>query len=104
MLATNSKGTNGESEWLCFIHFAAEYKDRARITDELGRLSWLVAIVRDLRMVGRLKNYDEVQANAKREITLAQRTDLLMKESESVVQWMIRLESVLSQSARAGCA
>lgn len=104
MIATSSRGTTSDSkEWLCFIHFAAEGQDWGRTSDELGRLSWLVAIVRDLRAVGRRKNYDEVQASAKQQITLAQRGDLLMKESESVGSWMIRLEGVLQQSCREAC-
>lgn len=93
-LATHSRGTNGESEWLCFIHAAAEQGDRLRITQELNRLGWLVDLVRTLR-AGR-----GVSAEQKRTIVLAQRSDLARKESEARSTWMIRLEGVLQQSCK----
>lgn len=92
MLATNSRATNGTGEWLCFIHFLAEYEDRYRITAELNRMRWLVDIVRTLRAGGNLT--PEMQQN----FVLAQRSDLKQKESEWPREWMIRLEGVLAKS------
>lgn len=94
MLATHSRGTNGESEWLCFIHAAAEQGDRLRITHELQRLRWLVDVVRALR-AGAGVSHDQRQA-----FVLAQRTDLDRKESEDRRAWYIRLEGVLQQSCK----
>jgi hypothetical protein len=102
MIATNSKSTTGGGDWLCFIHFAAEGKRWGHISDELRRLSWLVDIVRALRMVGRRKNYDEVREQARQAFILAQRGDLNIKDSESMGSWMIRLEGVLAQSCKEG--
>lgn len=100
MIASMTKGTNGEADWLCFIHMAAEKRDWPLVTAELGRLSWLVEIVRNLRMVGRRRNFDEVLSAAAKQITLAQRSDLQITDKESVLSWMIRLEGVLQASAR----
>lgn len=94
MLSTHSRGTNGESEWLCFIHAAAEHGDRLRITHELNRLRWLVDVVRALR-AGAGLSHDQKQA-----FVLAQRSDLARKESEGRRDWYIRLETVLQQSCR----
>lgn len=92
MLATNSRGTNGESAWYCFIHFSNEPADSMRITAELNRLAWLVDIVRALR-AGRGISHDQKQA-----FVLAQRSDLARRESEARSTWMIRLEGVLQKS------
>lgn len=94
MLATNSTSTNGGGEWLCFIHFAADYEDRLRITAELGRLRWLVDIVRALRAGQNLT------ADQQQNFVLAQRSDLRQRENEWPRGWMIRLENVLQQSCR----
>lgn len=104
MIATSSRGTTGGDDWLCFIHFAADARDHSLITAELQRLQWLVGIVRGLRAVGRLKNWDEIQGAARQAITLAQRSDLQMKNSESLGSWMIRLEGVLEQSCKESVA
>lgn len=92
MLATNSRGTNGEAAWYCFIHFSNEPADSLRITHELQRLGWLVDVVRALR-AGRGISHDQRQA-----FVMAQRSDLARKESEARSTWMIRLETVLAKS------
>lgn len=94
MLATHSRGTNGESEWLCFIHAAAEHGDRQRVTHELQRLGWIVHVVRELR-AGR-----QITGDMHRSFVMAQRSDLSRKESEARSTWMIRLETVLKQSCK----
>jgi hypothetical protein len=95
MLATNSRGTNGEGQWLCFIHFGAEPEDWYMTTQELNRMAWLVDIVRRLRAGVTLQPGDHQQ------FVLAQRSDLKQKENEWPRAWMIRLEGVLQQACRA---
>lgn len=99
MLATHSRSTTG-GDWYCFAHFAAPPGKTGHITDELNRLGWLVQIVRDLRAVPVLKNFDAIEAAARKEITLCQRNDLQCKDSESPAQWMVRLEGVLAKSCK----
>lgn len=94
MLATNSRGTNGEAAWYCFIHFSNEPADSLRITHELQRLGWLVDVVRALR-AGRGISHEQRQA-----FVMAQRSDLERKETEGRVAWYIRLEGVLQQSCK----
>jgi hypothetical protein len=94
MLATNSRSINGGGEWLCFIHFASDANDRLRITTELGRLRWLVDIVRALRAGA------DLTAEMQQNFVLAQRSDLKQKQSEGRTGWMIRLENVLQQSCK----
>lgn len=94
LMATHTRGTNGESPWYCFIHFAAEPGNTARITAELNRLGWLVDLVRALR-AGAGLSHEQKQA-----FVLAQRSDLARKESEDRAAWYIRLETVLQQSCR----
>lgn len=94
MIATNNHSTNGEGQWLCFIHFAAEGRDWPRITDELNRLQWLVDIVRRLRAGANLT------AAHHQAFVLAQRSDLRKKDHENSRAWMIRLEGVLQQSCK----
>lgn len=94
MIATHNRGTNGEGEWLCFIHAAAEQGDRLRITHELQRLGWIVHVVRELR-AGR-----QITGEMHRSFVMAQRGDLSRKESEARSTWMIRLETVLQQSCK----
>jgi hypothetical protein len=94
MLATNSRSTNGGGEWLCFIHFGADPADRLRITTELGRLRWIVDIVRTLRAGAKLT--DAMNQN----FALAQRSDLRQSDREDRAAWMIRLEGVLLQSCK----
>lgn len=103
MIASMTKGTNGGADWLCFIHFAAEARDHALITQELARLDWLVQIVKSLRMAGRRQNFDEVREQARQATAMAQRGDLNMGEHESMLSYMIRLEGVLQASAREAC-
>jgi len=94
MLATHSRSTNGEGQWLCFIHFSTESPDWFRVTTELGRLRWLVDIVRHLRAG------QPITADMHQQFVLAQRSDLKQKDSEWPQQWMVRLEGVLQQSCR----
>ena len=93
-LATHSRGTNGESPWYCFIHFGAEPGDSLRITHELQRLRWLVEVVRQLRAGG------GVSHEQRHAFVLAQRSDLMRKDSEDRVAWYIRREGVLQQSCK----
>lgn len=94
MLATNSRSTNGEGQWLCFIHFANEPRDWHLITHELRRLAWLVDVVRALRAGANLTSEQQ------QSFAMAQRKDLQQKESEWPRSWMIRLEGVLAQSCK----
>ncbi len=94
MLSTHNRSGNGEGAWLCFIHFAAEPGDRQRLTNELARLQWLVAIVRQLRARA------APTADQQQSFVLAQRSDLKQRDSETPQQWMIRLESVLQKSCK----
>lgn len=103
MIASMTKGTNGGADWLCFIHFAAEARDHALISQELARLDWLVQIVKSLRMAGRRKNFDEVREQARQATAMAQRGDLNITGKESMLSYMIRLEGVLQASAREAC-
>jgi hypothetical protein len=100
MLATNSRGTTGDSDWLCFIHFSAAPKDWHHITAELNRLAWLVNIVRGLRALPIAKNWPEFEIEARKAINLSQRGDMNQKDSESTAAWMIRLEGILAQSCK----
>ncbi len=94
MLATHSRGTNGESQWLCFIHVKAEPDDWFHISAELNRLKWLVGIVRTLRAHGK------TTAEHRQACVQAQRSDLWIKDTETPAQWMVRLEGVLAQSCK----
>lgn len=100
MLATNSRSTTGGSDWLCFIHFAAEKDDWHHISAELQRLKWLVDVVRDLRALPIKKNWPTVEIEARKSISLSQRGDLQMNDRENVPAWMIRLEGILAQSCK----
>jgi hypothetical protein len=103
MIASMTKSTNGEGEWLCFIHSAAEKRDWPLITQELVRLDWIVQLVKSLRMAGRRQNFDEVREQARQGSAMAQRGDLNMSDTESMLSYMIRLESMLQASAREAC-
>lgn len=100
MIGTNTRSTSGTTEWFCFIHFGARADQWYAISAELNRLQWLVGIVRGLRGLEHAKNWDELQLAARRAISLSQRGDMQMKESESTAAWMIRLETVLAQSCK----
>lgn len=100
MLATNSHGTTGGSDWLCFIHFAAPAADWLHISAELNRLQWLVGVVRGLRALPIKKNWEELEIESRKSIALSQRGDLQRNDRESVLGWMIRLEGVLQQSCK----
>lgn len=95
MIGTSSLSTKG-GDWCCFIHLKAEREDWPAITSELRRLQWLVDATRAARAGadGRIKA-------ALAAIKLAQRSDLLPKNSESIAQWGIRLEQVLADSCAA---
>lgn len=86
--------TNGEGQWLCFIHFQADAPDWFRITGELSRLRWLADIVRALRAGA------EITVDMHKNFVLAQRSDLKQSDREDRTGWMIRLEGVLSQSCK----
>ena len=95
MLASMSKGTNDpDKKWLCFCHFSAKQNDWHGVSAELNRLGWLVEIVRTLRAGAKLTD------DQHRQFGLAQRGDLLRKESEWPREWMVRLEGVLQQSCK----
>ena len=100
LIGTNSRSTTGSGDWLCFIHFSTDPRNWLLATTELNRLGWLSEIVRRLRAVPRSGGFPELLAEAHKSITLSQRTDLLMKESEATAAWMIRLEGVLQQSCK----
>lgn len=93
MIASMSLSTKGD-DWCCFIHVKAERDDWQAITAELNRLGWLVEAVKCIRANAPEKKMVEVRRN----IGLAQRSDLLRKESESAQQWYVRLENVLAES------
>ena len=83
-----------DADWLCFIHVAARPGDWYSISAELNRLAWLVDDVKRLRAGSGPKT----RADIAKSITLAQRTDLLCKPSESTTAWFVRLEQVLADS------
>lgn len=90
MLATSKR----ERDWLCFIHVAARPDDWHVISNELNRLAWLVDAVKRLRAGSGPKTHAEIHKT----IMLAQRGDLQRKDSESSIDWYIRLEQVLAES------
>lgn len=101
MLGTMSRSTSGTSEWFCFAHFAAEPDQWQAITAEMNRLRWLVDQTRTIRenALSNPLGWNAVEDAVNRELMLAQRKDLQRKNSESINQWLARLESVLRASA-----
>ena len=96
MIGTMSRQI-GSEDWYCFIHSAARLDDWNAISAELNRLGWLVEAVKAIRAGAPEKKMVEVRRN----IGLAQRGDLMRKESESSRDWFIRLEQVLADSCAA---
>ena len=100
MLGTNSRSTTGESEWFCSIHFSTPAKDWHRTTHELNRLRWLVGIVRGLRALPIAKNWPALEVKARDLINESRCSEMNMKDSETPIAWMIRLEGILAQSCK----
>lgn len=93
MIGTSSLSTRG-GDWCCFIHLQADRDDWQGISAELNRLAWLVDAVKRLRAGAGPATCAEIS----KPIRLAQRTDLLCKDSEDNVAWYIRLEQMLADS------
>lgn len=92
MLGVMTRSTTGSNEWFCSIHFGAPAARWHEITRELNRLGWLVTITRNLRA--------GVVGDAHKEMTLNQSKYLHRGDHESMTQWLVRLEKVLSDSCK----
>jgi hypothetical protein len=98
MLGTSSNSTNGTKEWFCWLHVSADSSKWQQITVELNRLAWLVEILRSIRMYRGTPHWPEIYVSYKQKFSLNQRGDLVKTQSESLCQWVSRLEGVLNKS------
>lgn len=98
MLGTSSHSVNGAKEWFCYLHIAYPSEKWQNITFELKRLVWLVEILRSIRLYRGTEHWAGIYVSYKPKILLNQRSDLVKNQSESLEQWVSKLEQVLNQA------
>lgn len=105
--AVMSRGTGGGSEFWCPYHFGQDPHRMHEITAELVRLKWLVQLCKCIRDYLNTGIWTELHQQAFKQISLNQRSDLLMLPStpdrlpESHPKWLARLEQVLADATKA---
>jgi len=96
-----SNSTTGTDKWYCGIHFGQPGGASSRITSELQRMAWLVAIMLDVRRVYAAENWGNVRQRANYQFQMHQRNDLAYgreKTDVSVSSWLKRLDGALRAS------
>lgn len=101
LFGTMSSGTTGGGQWYCFLHFGCKPGTSHAITNELQRLGWLVKLTQSLRANLDDKLWDALEPAANKEIRLNQSSHLIRGDQESLLKWLIRLETTLRDSCAA---
>lgn len=99
MVGTMSGSTVGTSEWYCWLHFGKEAVQWQAITVELNHLRWLVEAVNGMRRHYRGPGWSDAYLSALQAIRANQRTEWEKLQSESVTQWLQRLDNELGKAA-----
>lgn len=99
MLGAMTQSTVGTSEWYCWLHFGKEAVQWQAITVELNHLRWLVESLAGMRRHYKGPGWPQAYLTALQAIRANQRTDLEKLQTETVAEWLRRLDSELGKAA-----
>lgn len=94
-----TSSTLGTSEWLCWLHFGKEAVQWQAITVELNHVRWLVDALQGMRKHYGGPGWADEYRSALQSIRLNERKDLEKAQSETVKQWLLRLDNELGKAA-----
>lgn len=100
-IGSMSTSTTGTEKWYCSVHFGKPGGASLRLTAELQRMAWLVAIMLDVRRVYAAENWDDVMKRANYQFQMHQRNDLAFGRETtdtSAASWLRRLDGALRAS------
>jgi hypothetical protein len=100
MLGTMSDDTGG-GNFVCHVHKGCEPGQVQAITVEINHNVWLANAIRDIRCRARNPNWRQTFERINHDLVQSRRKDL-MQNSNSLDDWMIRLEVELLAVVKAG--
>ena len=98
--AMSTSTTGAKQDWLCWLHFGKDAGQWNEITAEINRVGFLAEAIRILRHNYGGPGWAPAYREAKNLLIGGQRNDLLIAQSERVLDWMARLEGDLGKIAR----